>query len=162
MGSEELTAPQATLMSMVVKGVLTAQLPWALVLVGVAFGIMCELAGIPVLTFALGLYLPIHLSGGVVAGGIIRVIIEKKFKYDEELKKQQTERGVLLASGLVAGDALMGIVIAASAGFGVQIAFGKTLFPDIAGSPITASIAFFLLALWVYSYAANTNRKALR
>lgn len=162
MGSAELAAPQATLMSMVVKGVLTAQLPWALVLVGVVLGIMCELVGIPVLTFALGLYLPIHLSGGIVMGGIIRVLIDKKFKRDEEVLKAQTERGVLLASGLVAGDALMGIVIASFAGLGINIAFGKTLVPGITGNPITASIAFLLLAFWVYSYTAKVNKSVSR
>lgn len=158
MGSDEMTAPQATLMSMVVKGVLTAQLPWALVLIGVVFGVMCELIGVPVLTFALGLYLPIHLSGSIVVGGIIRIIIERKFKKDEEQLKKQTERGVLLASGLVAGDALMGIVVAAFAGLGINIAWGKTLVPAVTGSPITASIAFLLLSYWVYHYAANTKK----
>jgi putative OPT family oligopeptide transporter len=162
MGSEELAAPQATLMSMVVKGVLTAQLPWALVLIGVVFGVMCELLGVSVLTFALGLYLPIHLSGGIVIGGIIRVLIDKKFMKDEELLKQQTERGVLLASGLVAGDALMGIVIAAFAGLQIPIAFGKDFAPAITGSPITASVAFLLLAFWVYSYASSINKSVSR
>jgi len=162
MGNEDLAAPQATLMSMVVKGVLTGQLPWALVMIGVIFGLMCELAGIPVLTFALGLYLPIHLSGSIVAGGIIRVLIDKKFSKDEEQLKQQTERGVLLSSGLVAGDALMGIVIAAFAGLGINIAIGKTYAPAITGNPITASIAFLMLAFWVYRFAAKVNKDISR
>lgn len=162
MGSAELAAPQATLMSMVVKGVLTAQLPWALVLIGVVFGIMCELIGVPVLTFALGLYLPIHLSGSIVVGGIIRVIIDRRFKNNDKLLKQQTEKGILLASGLVAGDALMGIVVAAFAGLGVNIAIGKTIAPGVTGNPITASIAFLLLAFWVYSFAAKVNKNITR
>lgn len=162
MGSEELAAPQATLMSMVVKGVLSEQLPWALVLIGVVFGIMCELIGVPVLTFALGLYLPIHLSAGLVVGGIIRVIIDRKFQHDENMLKQQTEKGVLLASGLVAGDALMGIVIAAFAGLGINIAFGKTIFPAFANNPLIAVIAFLLLAFWVYRFATKVNKSIMR
>lgn len=159
MGSSDIPAPQATLMSMVVKGVLTAQLPWTLVIIGAVFGIMCELAGVPVLTFALGLYLPIHLSGGVVIGGIIRVLIEKKFHKDENLAKQQVEKGVLLSSGLVAGDALMGIIVAAFAGLGIDIAFGRAAaFSAITGHPITATVIFMLLSFWVYSYTAKVSK----
>jgi uncharacterized oligopeptide transporter (OPT) family protein len=159
MGSSDIPAPQATLMSMVVKGVLTAQLPWTLVIIGAVFGIMCELAGVPVLTFALGLYLPIHLSGGIVIGGIIRVLIEKKYRKDENLAKQQVEKGVLLSSGLVAGDALMGIVVAAFAGLGIDIAFGRAAaFSAITGHPITATVIFLLLSFWVYSYTAKVSK----
>ncbi|MDF2519600.1 MAG: oligopeptide transporter, family [Clostridia bacterium] len=155
----DIPAPQATLMSMVVKGVLTAQLPWTLVIIGAVFGIMCELAGVPVLTFALGLYLPIHLSGGIVIGGIIRVLIEKKYRKDENLAKQQVEKGVLLSSGLVAGDALMGIVVAAFAGLGIDIAFGRAAaFSAITGHPITATVIFLLLSFWVYSYTAKVSK----
>lgn len=158
-GSSDIPAPQATLMSMVVKGVLTAQLPWTLVMIGVVFGVMCELVGVPVLTFALGLYLPIHLSGGIVIGGIIRVLVDKKFKNDEKQAKEQTEKGILLASGLVAGDALMGIVVAAFAGAGIDIAFGKTAaLSSITGHPVTASVLFLLLALWMYGYTSNVSK----
>lgn len=159
MGTDQLPAPQATLMSMVVKGVMTGQLPWALVIIGVVFGVMCELVGIPVLAFALGLYLPIHLSAGVLAGGIIRVLVNRKFKKDEDLLKKQNERGILLSSGLVAGDALMGIVIAAFAGLGIDIAFGKNIAPEITGNPITASIAFLVLAYWIYSFTIKRVKK---
>lgn len=155
MGTDQLPAPQATLMSMVVKGVMIGELPWALVIIGVIFGIMCELIGVPVLTFALGLYLPIHLSAGVLVGGIIRVLVNKKFGKDEEQLKKQTERGILLSSGLVAGDALMGIVIAAFAGLGINIAFGKNIFPDITGNPFTASIVFIALAYWIYRFTTR-------
>ena len=61
-GSKDVAAPQATLMSMVIKGVMTGELPWALVFVGVTIAIFCELAGIPILPVALGIYLPIHLN----------------------------------------------------------------------------------------------------
>lgn len=160
MGSDQLPAPQATLMSMVVKGVMTGELPWALVIIGVIVGVMCELAGIPVLAFALGVYLPIHLSAGVLAGGIVRVLVNRKFQKDEELLKRQTERGILLSSGLVAGDALMGIVIAAFAGLEINIAFGETLLPGITGNPFTASIVFLILLYWVYSFTTRTVKNS--
>jgi len=152
MGSDQLPAPQATLMSMVVKGVMTGELPWTLVLIGVVFGVMCELMGIPILAFALGLYLPIHLSVGILVGGIVRLLVNRRFRKDEELLKTQVERGILLSSGLVAGDALMGIVIAAFAGLGIDIAFGTRIIPTITGNPITASIAFLILAYWIYKF----------
>ena len=159
MGSEQIPAPQATLMSMVVKGVMTGQLPWTLVIIGAVFGVMCELMGIPILAFALGLYLPIHLSAGILVGGIIRTLVDKRFKNDNELLKKQTEKGILLSSGLVAGDALMGIVIAAFAGLNIDIALGKRIAPGITGNPITATIAFLILAIWIYSFTTKVNTK---
>lgn len=147
MGSEQIPAPQATLMSMVVRGVMTGQLPWILVSIGAVFGIMCELMGIPILAFALGLYLPIHLSTGILVGGIIRKLVDNKFKDNETLLKIQTERGILVSSGLVAGDALMGIIVAAFAGLNIDIAFGKRLFPSIAQSSIFATIIFLILSV---------------
>jgi len=159
MGSEQIPAPQATLMSMVVKGVMSGQLPWTLVIIGAVFGVMCELMGIPILAFALGLYLPIHLSAGILVGGIIRKLVDKRFKGEEEVLKRQTEKGILLSSGLVAGDALMGIVIAAFAGLNIDIAIGNNIVPEVTGNPITASIAFFILALWIYSFTTKIKAK---
>ena len=86
-GSKDVAAPQATLMSMVIKGVLTGQLPWALVFVGVTIAVFCELAGLPILPVALGIYLPIHLNAAILVGGIVRVLVEKKFKKNEEQQK---------------------------------------------------------------------------
>lgn len=157
MGSEQIPAPQATLMSMVVKGVMTGQLPWILVSIGVVFGVMCELMGIPILAFALGLYLPIHLSAGILVGGIIRKLVDNKYKNDEILLKAQTEKGILISSGLVAGDALMGILIAAFAGINLNIAFGSNILPNITQSPITATIAFLLLSVWVYLFTIKRD-----
>jgi putative OPT family oligopeptide transporter len=156
-GSKDIPAPQATLMSMVVKGVMTAQLPWALVIIGAAFGVMCELMGIPVLPFALGLYLPIHLSVGVFVGGIIRVLVEKKFKNNEGELKERTEKGILLSSGLVAGDALVGILIAVFAALNMsdKIMIGSKILPSIAASPWTTAVAFFVIAYWLYRYTTK-------
>jgi putative OPT family oligopeptide transporter len=154
-GSEQIAAPQATLMSMVVKGVMTGQLPWALVIVGAVFGVMTALMGIPILPVALGLYLPIHLSAGILVGGLIRLFVENRFKDNEKVQKEQIEKGVLLASGLVAGDALMGILVAAFAGLGIDIAFGGRIAPLITGSPWTAAIVLLIFSFWVYSFSTK-------
>lgn len=157
-GSKAVPAPQATLMSMVVKGIMTSQLPWALVIIGITFGVMCELMKIPVLPFALGLYLPIYLSTGVLIGGIVRVCVDRKFKKDDALLKKQTEKGILLASGLVAGDALIGILIAIFAIFQVDIGIGAKVATSITGSNWTATLMVVLLSVWVYKYATKVDK----
>ena len=75
---EELSAPQATLMKMVVEGVMEGNLPWNLVFIGVFVALVAEILRIPVLPFAIGLYLPIHLSTPIMAGGLIRLFLEKR------------------------------------------------------------------------------------
>jgi putative OPT family oligopeptide transporter len=159
MGSNAIPAPQATLMSMVVQGVMTGQLPWALVFIGAVFGVMVALMGIPILPFALGLYLPIHLSSGILVGGIVRVLVDRRFKNNEEQLKKQTEKGILLSSGLVAGDALTGIVIAIFAAVNIPINFGTKILPGITGNAWTAAIIYLILAIIVYSYTTKIDRE---
>lgn len=151
-GSEQIAAPQATIMSMISKGIMSGNLPWDLVFIGAMFGIMCELMKIPVLPFALGLYLPIHLSVGVVIGGIVRVFVDKRYKDDTETLKAKTEKGILLASGLVAGDAIMGIFIAVFTilGWTEKLSIGPKLFPAIAGSSWTSAAMALLLCVLMY------------
>jgi putative OPT family oligopeptide transporter len=156
-GSKEIPAPQATMMSMVVKGIMTSQLPWTLVLAGISFGVMCELMGIPILPFALGLYLPIHLSAGVVIGGIVRAIVDKKFKDNEEVLKEKTEKGVLLASGMVAGESLVGILLAVFAMVGVNIGIGEKILPAITSSPWTSAVMGLVLCYWIYSFVVKKD-----
>lgn len=110
-GTKELAAPQATLMSLVVEGVIDGSLPWALVGIGAFVAVVAELLGISVLAFAVGMYLPIHLNAAIAVGGLLSLILTKTVKHAEELKKR-TEEGILLASGLIAGDSLMGVVLA--------------------------------------------------
>ncbi len=111
-GSNELPAPQATLMKMVVEGVMGSSLPWSLVFVGVFLAIVVEILGIPVLPFAVGLYLPIHLSTPIMVGGLVRMYFDKKKMADEKEKKRIVENGVLYSSGLIAGEGLVGILLA--------------------------------------------------
>ncbi len=111
-GSSELPAPQATLMKMVVEGVMGGELPWALIFVGAFIAIVVEILQIPVLPFAVGLYLPIHLSTPIMVGGLIRLYYDKKKMDSEENRKQMVENGVLYSSGLIAGEGLVGILLA--------------------------------------------------
>lgn len=155
-GGKEIAAPQATLMSMVIKGVFTGSLPWSLVLIGVVFGIVIELMGLPVLPFALGLYLPLSLSGGVMVGGIVRWIIDRQFK--GEVLKEKVEKAILWSSGLIAGDALIGIVIAIFAFKSIDITvLGKN---PLATSDAFSLLMFVLLALISYLYVIGKKRQA--
>lgn len=159
LGSPQVPAPQANLMAMIVKGVMSGQLPWTLVITGMMLAIMCELMDIPVLPFALGLYLPINLSAGVLVGAIIRVIIEKRFKKEPKKLETSVEKGVLTASGLVAGDALMGILIAifAYAGLTDKIAIGTKISESIATSPWTAAIVMVLGCIAFFKYTSKVE-----
>ncbi|WP_142413584.1 OPT family oligopeptide transporter [Hathewaya massiliensis] len=159
LGSPQVPAPQANLMAMIVKGVMSGQLPWTLVITGMMLAIMCELMNIPVLPFALGLYLPINLSAGVLVGAIIRVVIEKKFKKDPKKLETSVEKGVLTASGMVAGDALMGILIAifAYAGLTDKIAIGTKISESIATSPWTAAIVMVLGCIAFFKYTSKVE-----
>ncbi len=111
-GSTELPAPQATLMKMVVEGIMGGNLPWTLVFSGVGIAIVVEILGIPVLPFAVGLYLPIHLSTPMIVGGLIRLYFDKKKMASEDERKEKVENGVLYSSGLIAGEGLVGILLA--------------------------------------------------
>ncbi|ERI92235.1 oligopeptide transporter, OPT family [Clostridiales bacterium oral taxon 876 str. F0540] len=161
-GPKAIAAPQATLMSMVVQGVMTAQLPWSLVLIGATFGIMIELLGLPVLPVALGIYLPIHLSAGILVGGIVRVIVDKKFAKNETELKEKTEKGILLSSGLVAGDAIMGIIVALLAALKLSepVGIGARILPNVTASNWTATVVYLLLAVWIYKFTVKKDKKA--
>lgn len=112
-GSTEIPAPQATLMKTVVDGVLQANLPWSLVLIGASFAIVAELLSVPSLPFAVGIYLPLSTMTPIFVGGIIRRIVEaRNQQHDTDLATEQTNTGVLLGSGLIAGEGIMGVLIA--------------------------------------------------
>src|SRR5699024_6017357 len=93
-GSAELPAPQATLMKLVIEGVMSGNLPWVLVFAGIGIGIVVELLGIQVLPFAVGLYLPIHLSTPIMVGGVLRGLLERR-KEDEVTIRKKVDSGVL-------------------------------------------------------------------
>lgn len=136
-GSDALAAPQATLMKMIVEGVVDNNLPWNLVLIGVFVAVVAEIAGIPVLPFAIGIYLPVHLTACIMVGGIVRFVADKQKSNDV------TNRGILFCSGMIAGEGLTGILLALLAVFGADKIF------DISGylnfSHASSNIAGFAL-----------------
>jgi putative OPT family oligopeptide transporter len=111
MGSNQLPAPKAVLMKIIVEGLMDGNLPWELIFIGAGFAISIEFLGLNSLTVAVGLYLPISVSTPIMIGGFIRWIVEKMAK-DEETRKLREETGTLFASGLIAGEALISVVIA--------------------------------------------------
>ena len=113
-GTTELAAPQATLMKMIVEGVMNGNLPWALVFIGIFAAIVVEILGIPVLPVAIGLYLPLELSTTIMIGGIIRWFVDKK----SDSKNNEAGSGILFCSGMIAGEGLVGIILAVLAVFG--------------------------------------------
>lgn len=111
-GSAELPAPQATLMKLVIEGVLQAKLPWVLVGIGGGIALLAEIAGIPSLPFAVGVYLPVTTMTPVFLGGVLRWAVQRRARTAEE-KESRAENGVLFGSGLVGGEGLFGVMIAA-------------------------------------------------
>ncbi|HLR62353.1 MAG TPA: oligopeptide transporter, OPT family [Lentibacillus sp.] len=146
-GSAELPAPQAVLMSMVVDGIMSGDLPWSLIFIGATAALTVELFGIGSLPFAVGLYLPIHLTSPIMLGGIINGVIKRRTK-NKEAYKEKNERGILLASGYIAGEALMGVIVALAVTAGV-------VFPEetILG-PVASLIAIGIVA-WLLFRTAN-------
>ncbi|MDF2521625.1 MAG: oligopeptide transporter, family [Clostridia bacterium] len=110
-GSAELGAPQATLMKLVIEGIMNGNLPWDLVFMGAASAVVFELLGVSSLPVAIGLYLPIHLSTPIMVGGLIRGLVDRTSKNEEEVK-DKVETGILFSSGLIAGEGLMGVIMA--------------------------------------------------
>jgi putative OPT family oligopeptide transporter len=156
-GSAELAAPQATLMATVIDGVLTQSLPWGLVLVGVAIAVVVELLGVPSLPFAVGLYLPLALTTPIFVGGLVRWAVEKSWR--GEALQVRREAGVLYSSGLIAGAALLGVLIAVPVAFAPALIEAIHVGPEWAGDlgPVLAVGVFGALAASIYLVAARAR-----
>jgi len=155
-GSEQLGAPQATLMKLITEGVMGGNLPWPLVFVGVFIAVVVELIGIPVLPFAIGIYLPVQLNACIMVGGLVRLVLDK-MKRNEEEKKAIVNDGVLFCSGMIAGEGLVGILLALLAVFGLDSALNLSeklgipaMVSDIGGLVLFAVTILTLLkfSLW--------------
>lgn len=121
-GSEAIPAPQATLMKMIVEGVMNGNLPWSLVFIGAFIAIAFEVIGISALPVAIGLYLPLELSTTIMLGGIIRWIADKQKAKSGEKKDDDAGSGILFCSGMIAGEGLVGILLAVFAVLGIDSA----------------------------------------
>ena len=118
-GTEKIPAAQATMMKMLVEGIMNGELPWALIFIGVFIAIVVEILHMPVMPFAVGMYLPFSLSAGIMAGGVVRILVEKR-KGTEKEKKARTDRGLLFTSGMIAGEGIVGILLAVFAVFKID------------------------------------------
>ena len=124
-GTAEIPAPQAQLMKMIVEGIMGGNLPWGLVFVGVFLAICLEILRIPVMPFAIGLYLPIYLNATIMIGGIVRGLLDSRKGVDEKTKTAQSTDGTLYCAGMIAGEGLVGILLAIFAVVGIS--------PDMSG-----------------------------
>lgn len=162
-GGAELPAPQATLMKMVVEGVMDGNIPWGLIFLGIFIAISIEIIGIPVLPFAIGLYLPIHLSTPIMAGGLVRLWYEKRRFKDEKRRKEVINDGVLYVSGMIAGEGLVGIILAVLVAIGVGEKIKLTDYGVSLGNT-GGCIAFAVLIgimIYITLYNKNSRNKGL-
>ena len=142
-GSTELGAPQAMMMKMIVEGVMGGNMPWTLVFIGVFLAVVLELLGLPILPVAIGVYLPVHMTTGIMLGGLVREAVERLPLGKTDDREEAIQSGVLYSSGLIAGEGLVGIVLAILTVLGINI--------DLSGvfslGDIGTIVLFGLLAL---------------
>lgn len=154
-GTAEVPAPQAGLMKMIVEGIMGGNLPWTLVFVGVFLALGLEILRIPVMPFAIGLYLPIYLNATIMIGGVVRLLMDSRKHVDEKTKEAQATDGTLFCAGMIAGEGLVGIALAilavAGVGLGLSVDFG-----NIGGVVLMAVMILCLLKFSVW----NKKKKA--
>ena len=156
-GSEELGAPQAMMLKMVIEGVMGGEMPWALVFTGVYIAVAIDILGLPVLPVAIGIYLPIHLNAGIMLGGLVRLFVEKRKYASEKEKNDSIQSGILYTSGMIAGEGVVGILLAVFAVLNINT--------DISGIINLGNIgglAFFALLLLTIVFFCNKGRKAAK
>ncbi|MBR6638254.1 MAG: OPT/YSL family transporter, partial [Lachnospiraceae bacterium] len=156
-GSEQILAPQATLMKMIVEGVMDGNLPWALIFIGAFIAIAFEVVGISALPVAIGLYLPLELSSTIMIGGLIRLVVDKVKKGDEK----ESNDGVLFCSGLIAGEGLVGILLAilAVAGISDKINISGVFTTGSIGTIVVLAIIVLLIFKFALGKKAVADEK---
>jgi len=153
-GSPKVPAPQATMMQMIVEGVIGNKIPWTLVAIGAFIAVVVEILGKQSLPFAIGLYLPLNLSAGMMLGGALRLWHDKRKRPSKEVREADISTGILRCSGLIAGEGIIGILLAVLAviPLGKQNAlsylesFGDTFTFGIAGSVIACIGIFYFIS----------------
>lgn len=145
-GTTELAAPQATLMKMVTEGVMEGNLPWELVGIGVCIALVFEVLRIPVLPVAIGLYLPLELSSAIMVGGIIRLFADKCKSGDS--RNDEVNAGILFSSGMIAGEGLVGVLLAVLAVTGADKAIDISGYVNtgVIGAVVVLAILCVILA----------------
>jgi len=163
-GRDPLLAPQANVMAVVVQGIMNANLPWLPIIVGGMIAVAVELLGISSLPFAIGLYLPLSLSTPIMTGGIVAFAVKKYFKNKEQFNRQNL-RGILFASGLVAGDGVIGVIVAFMIGlwpaYAIYYDAHTSMLTSLTGSfgPWVSLLAFALLTAIIAHLAFRKVKK---
>jgi len=178
---DKYDAPKATLMSYIIKGILDRKLPWGLVLLGVMIAVVLEMAGIPSLAFAVGVYLPLSSSSPIFVGGLVRWGVDRALRLrlahrnlteDELVAEGDKSPGVLMASGYIAGGAIAGIIIAFLAGVPLFAGFNRSMTEFGESNPFHAGpwsdalglIPFIILVLLLYAvgreWVLSSRRRA--
>lgn len=155
-GGAEVPAPQATLMKMIVEGIMGGELPWNLVFIGVFLALGLEILRVPVMPFAIGLYLPIYLNASIMVGGVVRMFMDGRKKVDEKTKELQATDGTLYCAGMIAGEGLVGILLAILAVGGIDMDLSGSLnLGNIGGLALMIVMILCLLkfSLWKKSKA---------
>jgi putative OPT family oligopeptide transporter len=161
---DKLDSPKAQIMALVVDGILTQKLPWGLILIGAFLAIAIELVGIPSLPVAVGVYLPISTSAAMFLGGVIRWLVDRRMSPTErESADADSGPGVLFSSGLIAGGAIMGVVLAGLAARHWDEAFDmSTTLGAITTSNVLSLVLYVaLLAVPLYLVARRVQRPDL-
>ncbi len=159
-GPNAMEAPQASAMAAVLQPLMTGQpAPWLLYIAGVILAVILEFIGIPPLAFALGMYLPIHLNTPILFGGIIAYLVQKSSK-DEKISSARKDRGTLIASGFIAGGAIMGVVAAAivylgqgitgSSSWNMMVGIGTQHWVESAGAEYLGFLMFIVILGYMY------------
>jgi len=161
-GSERAAAPQARLMSLVIEGILTRQLPWGLVLIGVFLSILLELVGVPALAFAVGVYLPLESTTPVFIGGVVSWLVQRG---RGEQAEGDSGPGVLFSSGLIAGGSLMGLAYAALQPEKFEhlrdvLNLGKYLPAALTQGPVVGLVTFLFIT-WLLYRAGRSGEGAV-
>jgi len=148
-GSDLMPAPQATLVSLIAKGVISGELPYTLFGIGIMIGIFMTILRIPILPVALGVYLPLSLNTAIMAGGLVRAYVNHK-----NTSKTVQQQGVLLSAGLIGGDACLGIIIALLTVAGIVPPDAPGMLPSL-----FSLIAFILLACFLGYFSMKTRKR---
>ncbi len=156
-GGAEVPAPQASLMKMIVEGIMGGNLPWNLVFIGVFLALGLEILQVPVMPFAIGLYLPIYLNATIMIGGIVRGLMDLRKNVSDEVKEQQSTNGTLFSAGMIAGEGLIGILLAICAVFGLNMDLsGSVNFGNIGGLVL---LAVMILCLVKFAIGKKNNEE---
>jgi len=160
-GTEELPAPQATLMKTVLDGVLDGNLRWGLVGIGAAISLVVMFFKIPPLAFAVGVYLPLSSMTPVFIGGLLRHMVDKRYGADKDQVEKSRDQGILLGSGFIAGEGLMGVVIAIIAVIMTRSPkFFGISYPQPWMGQVVSALVFSAVGWFLYAMAAKSKRES--